>query len=78
MQALEDGLSTLLEFLPKLLGFLLIPVIGYVVAKLIAKIIAKMLQKVGFDRAVEKGGVKKVLDKSSYDASTCPRCSWRS
>ncbi len=56
MQALEDGLSALLEFLPKLLGFLLILVIGYVVAKLIAKIIAKVLQKVGFDRAVEKGG----------------------
>ncbi|MDQ3053260.1 MAG: hypothetical protein M3R66_05380 [Actinomycetota bacterium] len=69
MQALEDGLSALLEFLPKLLGFLLILVIGYVVAKLIAKIIAKVLQKVGFDKAVEKGGIKKVLDKSSYDAS---------
>ena len=45
MQALEGGLSALLEFLPKLLGFLLILVVGYVVAKLIAKIIAKVLQR---------------------------------
>lgn len=69
MQALEDALSAALEFLPKLLGFLLILIIGYFIAKIIAKVIAKVLQKVGFDRAVEKGGVKKALEKSQYDAS---------
>lgn len=69
MQALQDGLAAALEFLPKLIGFLLILIIGYFVAKILAKIIAKVLQKVGFDKAVEKGGIKKVLDKSSYDAS---------
>ena len=68
-QSFSDALDTALEFLPKLIGFLLILIIGYFVAKIIAKIIAKVLQKVGFDRAVEKGGVKKALDKSQYDAS---------
>ncbi len=55
--------------MPKLIGFLLILIIGYIIAKIIAKIITKVLQKVGFDKAVEKGGVKKALDKSQYDAS---------
>jgi len=73
MQALKDGLSdalsATLEFLPKLVGFLLILIIGYIIAKALAKVIAKVLEKVGFDKAVEKGGVKKALDKSQYDAS---------
>jgi len=61
-----------LEFLPKLLGFLLILVIGYVVAKLIAKIIAKVLQKVGFDRAVEKGLFD--LDRARFRFVTFSAC----
>jgi hypothetical protein len=66
---LSNALDSVLEFLPKLIGFLLILIIGYIIAKIIAKIITKVLQKVGFDKAVEKGGVKKALDKSQYDAS---------
>jgi hypothetical protein len=68
-QSFSDALDTALEFLPKLIGFLLILIIGYIIAKIIAKIVAKVLQKVGFDKAVEKGGVKTALDKSQYDAS---------
>ncbi|MDQ3466542.1 MAG: hypothetical protein M3500_18085 [Actinomycetota bacterium] len=68
-QSLSNALDSVLEFLPKLIGFLLILIIGYIIAKIIAKIITKVLQKVGFDKAVEKGGVKKALDKSQYDAS---------
>ena len=68
-QSLSNALDSVLEFLPKLIGFLLILIIGYIIAKIIAKIITKVLQKVGFDKAVEKGGVKKALDKSQYNAS---------
>jgi small-conductance mechanosensitive channel len=67
--ALENGLSTVAEFVPKLVGFLLILIIGFFVAKIIAKAIGKILEKVGFDKAVERGGVKKALDKSKFDAS---------
>ena len=35
--ALNDGLSTIAEFVPKLVAFLLILVIGLIVAKLISK-----------------------------------------
>ncbi len=67
--ALTNGLSTVAAFVPKLIGFLLILIIGFIIAKVIAKAIAKVLEKVGFDRAVERGGVKKALEKSQYDAS---------
>lgn len=67
--SLEDALSSVLEFLPKLLGFLVILVIGYIIAKVLSKVVGTVLEKVGFDRLVERGGVKRALAKSQYDAS---------
>ncbi|KUI27602.1 hypothetical protein [Mycobacterium sp. GA-2829] len=68
--ALRDMWSSVATFAPKLLAFLVILIIGWILAKLIAKAIDKILEKVGFDRAVERGGVKKALARSDYDAST--------
>jgi hypothetical protein len=65
----RDGITTFTTFIPKLVGFLLILAIGYFVAKIIAKLVDKGLEKAGFDRAVERGGIKKALAKSQYDAS---------
>jgi hypothetical protein len=64
-----DGFRSVMTFIPKLLGFLVILLVGYFVAKVIAKLVDKGLEKAGFDRAVERGGIKKALSKSSYDAS---------
>lgn len=68
-QSLNDMWSSVLLFVPKLLGFLAILIIGYFVAKLIAKVVDKVLERVGFDRAVEKGGIRKALATSQYDPS---------
>jgi len=68
-QSFTDLLDTVVQFLPKLVGFLLILIIGYFIAKVLEKILTKVLQKVGFDRLVERGGVKKALAKSQYDAA---------
>ncbi len=68
-QGIEDAFSDVAAFVPKLLGFLVILVIGYLVAKAVAKIADKVLEKVGFDKAVERGGIKQALSRSSYDAS---------
>jgi hypothetical protein len=65
----EDAWSRVATFVPKLLGFLIILVVGYFIAKAIAKIVDKVLERVGFDKAVERGGVKQALSKSKYDAS---------
>jgi hypothetical protein len=67
--ALRNALTTAAEFVPKFLGFLVILIVGYLIAKAIAKVVNKVLERVGFDRAVERGGVKKALARSQYDAS---------
>ncbi|EWC63468.1 CmpX [Actinokineospora spheciospongiae] len=54
---------------PRLLGFLLVLVIGWFVARLLAKAVNAVLERVGFDRVVERGGVKTALARSEYDAS---------
>ena len=64
-----DGFASVMTFIPRLLGFLVILLVGYFLAKLISKLVDKGLEKAGFDKAVEKGGVKKALSKSNYDAS---------
>ena len=66
---LEDGLRTVVNFVPQLLLFLVILIVGLIVAKLISKGLEKLLERVGFDRLVERGGVKKALEKSQFDAS---------
>lgn len=67
--AVTDGFRNIATFVPKLIGFLLILVIGYFIAKVIATVVDKLLERAGFDKAVERGGVKKALAKSKYDAS---------
>ena len=67
--AISAGLSTVAEFVPKLLIFLIILVIGLLIAKAIAKALNALLEKAGFDRAVERGGIKDALAKSKFDAS---------
>ena len=65
----REGFTTVATFIPRLIGFLLILLIGYFIAKTIAKIVDKVLERVGFDQAVEKGPIKQALSKSQYDAS---------
>ena len=67
--ALRDGFSTIAEFLPKLVLFLIILVLGILIAKVIAKALNAVLERVGFDRAVERGGVRQALANSKMDAS---------
>jgi hypothetical protein len=67
--ALNNGLSTIASFVPKLVLFLVILIVGILVAKAIGKALSAILERVGFDKAVERGGVKKALANSKYDAS---------
>jgi Conserved TM helix len=65
----SNAWSNVATFIPKFVVFLIILIVGYVIAKAIAKILSKVLTRVGFDRLVERGGVKSALDRSQYDAS---------
>jgi hypothetical protein len=66
---LETAWTTIATFVPKLLFFGVVLVVGFFLAKVLAKVVNGILERVGFDRAVERGGVKQALAKSKYDAS---------
>ena len=68
-QGIEDAWSDVASFVPKFLGFLIILIVGYLIAKAIGKVADAILERVGFDRAVERGGVKRALAHTKYDAS---------
>jgi hypothetical protein len=67
---LERAWESILTFVPKLLGFLLILGIGYFVAKALEKLLDRILERVGFDRIVERGGLRTTLARSKLDASS--------
>jgi hypothetical protein len=67
---LRDMWGSVLAIAPKVVLFLVILIVGWIVAKLIAKAVDKILERVGFDRAVERGGIRRAMERSQYDAST--------
>jgi hypothetical protein len=68
-QGLGDAWAAVATFVPKLIAFVLILLIGYFIAKAIAKIVDGVLERVGFDGMVERGGIGQALERSRFDAS---------
>ncbi|RYG38237.1 hypothetical protein EON81_04270 [bacterium] len=66
---LQNAWAITLAFIPNLLAFLLILIVGYFVSTFLGKLVDKILTRVGFDRAVERGGIKKALAASGYHPS---------
>ncbi len=64
-----DGFRNVATFVPKLFGALIVLAVGYFIAKALSKVVDRLLERVGFDRAVERGGLKQALAKSKFDAS---------
>jgi hypothetical protein len=64
-----DAWSNVITFVPKLVAALLVLLIGYLVARVVAGVLNKVLERVGFDRAVERGGIRQALARSKYDPS---------
>ena len=66
---ISDAWSNVITFVPKLAAFLVVLLVGYLVARVLAGVLNKVLERVGFDRAVERGGIKQALARSKYDPS---------
>jgi hypothetical protein len=67
--SLQQGLDRFFGFLPNLLGFLVILLIGYVIARVVKGILTKVLDKVGLDRALHSGQTGQYVEKVSPGAS---------
>lgn len=68
-QSFQNVLNTLVSLIPKVLLFLAILLIGWLVAKGVEKAVDVMLERLGFDHLVERGGVRRAMSRSGYDAS---------
>lgn len=69
-RVVADGIGLIASFIPKLVLFLVIMLIGWLIAKALRKAVTFGLEKVGFERAVEKGGLGRIFAGSSYTASS--------
>ena len=63
-QSLTEGLSTLLNYVPQIIGALVILIIGYIVAKILEAITKRVLQSLGFEGWMERGGIKQFFQRS--------------
>ncbi|RZU75638.1 putative transporter (transmembrane protein) [Micromonospora kangleipakensis] len=67
--AVGDAFRSVMLFLPKAVAFIAILVVGWLIAKAVLKLVDTVLERVHFDKAVERGGIKTALARSKYDAS---------
>jgi small-conductance mechanosensitive channel len=64
LQSVQNALSTFLGYIPQLIGAIIILVIGYIVARVLQAVVARVLQAIGFDRWMERGGIKQFFDRA--------------
>jgi Mechanosensitive ion channel, conserved TM helix len=68
-RSLQQALDAFLGFLPNLVGFLIILVVGYLVAKLVKAVVRRVLEKVGVDRALHRSEAGQYVERVSPGAS---------
>jgi len=61
---LESSFASIVAFLPQLLAAIVILVVGYLVAKLVEKATDTILEKLRFDEALERGGIRSALQRT--------------
>jgi len=67
-QSLQRGLNSLFGFVPNLIGFLVILVVGYPIARVVKTVVAKLLEKVGVDRALHGSQAGQYVERVSPGA----------
>jgi small-conductance mechanosensitive channel len=65
--SLQQGFDEFFAFLPRLIGFLVILLIGYVIARVVRTVITKALQGIGADRALHTGATGSYVNRVAPD-----------
>ena len=68
-ESFENALDEFFAFLPRLLAFLVILIIGWIVAKVVAAVLRKVLQRVGVDRQLHQSNANQYVDRVLPGAS---------
>ena len=72
IDSLKNVWQGFIDFMPRLIGALILFIIGWIISVAIGKLIAEILRKIKFNRVFEKGGWKSALEKAEIkvDASS--------
>lgn len=68
-RTLGELVSSVLLWLPRVVGSLLWLLVGWVIARLFQAVIGGVLQRLGFDRMAERAGLRQLLADVGFDAS---------
>jgi len=61
-----DTIAQIADFIPKLIAFLLIFLIGMFIARLIRRVVGTVLTKIGFDSYIDKAGIGAPLQRAGF------------
>jgi sporulation protein YlmC with PRC-barrel domain len=64
IQSLQQGLNAFFSYIPQLIGAIVILIVGYVIAKILQAVVIRVLGTIGFDRWMERGGIKRFFDRA--------------
>jgi hypothetical protein len=59
VNALNDAVKLILTFIPRIVGFLVILIVGLIVASVVSRTVTFLLRKVGFDRMSDRIGLSR-------------------
>ncbi len=65
-QGIEDAWSNVAQFIPKLIGALIILLIGLWIARIIRKIVHRVLTRLRFDQVVDRSGLGTHIERAGY------------
>lgn len=68
-QSLQTALDGFFDFLPNLVGFLLLLLIGYIVARVVATVVRKVLAKIKVDEHLRSSAIHAHMDRMAPGAS---------
>lgn len=67
IQPLQSAFQTLVDYIPQLIGALIILLVGYIVARVVRWVITKLLTKIGFNSWMDNAGVGRFLSRMGTD-----------
>jgi len=65
----QNATDAIFEFLPRIIGFLVILLIGYIIARVVSTVARKLLEKVGIDRKLHESSARRYIDAALPGAS---------
>ena len=67
--SVQQALDSFFSFLPRLVGFLVVLLIGWLVARLVKAVVTRALEKVGLDRALHSGSTGRYVERVAPDTT---------